>query len=197
MPFSARSCGPLPCIRPPVRPPARPTRPQPALSEVAENLAEGLKGTREDVARMIDPEIERKRADSAKAAWGGAAGAAAGAAAAAAGGSSAAPAPAAAGAQVRHWCRLARQLVGMTRALAQAWPTINDILAKPSQPTSCVFIPPGPCPPYSPAERPFLCFPASAQASLDSLSVEQLEAELARRRAAAAAQVPKELRADD
>ena len=97
-----------------------------------------VKGAREDMARVVDPDIERKREEAAKLAWGAAAGSAA------------------------------------------AAPPAHSTDASGS------------------GSRGSAAEPA---VQLDSLSVEQLEAELQRRKAAAAAaqqqQVPKKLRADD
>ncbi len=115
-----------------------------ALQDLADSMTSQVKDAKEGMGKMLDPEIERKREEAAKMAWGGAAAAAAGpatvqpaeAGSSSGGGSSGQPAVAAAA-------------------------------------------------------------PAAAPMHLDSLSVEQLEAELQRRKAAAAKAVPKELRADD
>lgn len=67
-----------------------------ALSELADSMAASRPGlTDTAAAATIDPEIERKRAEAAAAAWGGAAPAAAAPAAAAAAAAAAAPAAAA------------------------------------------------------------------------------------------------------
>lgn len=96
------------------------------LSDLASDMAAKVQDTREDMARVVDPDIERKRQEAAKAAWGAAAAA-----------------------------------------------------------------------PVAAKAAPAAAAPAAPQ--LDGLSIEQLEAELQRRKAAAAAagQVPKELRADE
>ncbi|GAB4823555.1 hypothetical protein N2152v2_010601 [Parachlorella kessleri] len=50
------------------------------LQELADGMTAQVKGAREDMARVVDPDIERKREEAAKQAWGAAAGSAAAAA---------------------------------------------------------------------------------------------------------------------
>ncbi len=115
------------------------------LQDLADGMTAQVKDAKEGMAKLVDPDIERKREEAAKLAWGGVA---------------AVPATAAASAQPTPAGSSPGGSSGGQLAAATATAT-------------------------------------AAPVQLESLSVEQLEAELQRRKAAAAAQVPKELRADD